>query len=188
MRRVVLSAVALVLFVAPTLVACSSDTDDTATAGGETATVEHSYGTTAIEGTPERIVATSSQWLDALVELGVQPIVYYSAGSYGDERGLYPWQTDVSPVALSAAAETSVPVEEVAALEPDLILGAWQIASQNDYDTISAVAPTIGPLADTGADRWDEQVRVLGEVLGRTDDAERIIADRNAEIEAVANA
>ncbi len=81
-----------------------------------------------------------------------------------------------------------MPVEEVAALEPDLILGAWQIASQNDYDTISAVAPTIGPLGDTGVDRWDEQVRVLGEVLGRTDDAERIIADRNAEIEAVANA
>ncbi len=101
MRRVVLSAVALVLFVAPTLVACSSDTDDTATAGGETVTVEHSYGTTTIEGTPERIVATSSQWLDALVELGVQPIAYYSAGSYGDERGLYPWQTDVSPDAVA---------------------------------------------------------------------------------------
>lgn len=188
MRRVVLSAVALVLFAVPSLVACSTDTGEPATAGGETVTVEHSYGTTTIEGTPERIVATSSQWLDALVELGVQPVAYYSAGSYGDDRGLYPWQTDVSPdaMALSPTAETSVPVEEVAALEPDLILGAWQIASQNDYDTISAVAPTIGPLGDTGVDRWDEQVRVLGEVLGRTDDAERIIADRNAEIEEAA--
>ncbi len=39
---------------------------------------------------------------------------------------------------------------------------------------------------DRGVDRWDDQVRVLGEILGRSDDAETIIADREAEIAAAA--
>ncbi|UYP17591.1 ABC transporter substrate-binding protein [Rhodococcus sp. Z13] len=189
MRRALLSACALVLLAVPALTACSGDTEEASATSGEAVTVEHSYGTTTIEGTPERIVATSSQWLDALLELGIQPVGYYSAGSYGDDRGLYPWQTDVDPdaVALGPAIEAGqMPVEEIAALEPDLVLGAWQITSQGVYDRISQVAPTVGPLGETGVDRWDEQVRVLGEIFGRTDEAEGIIADRNADIEEAA--
>lgn len=188
MRRALLSAFALVLLAGPALIACSTDTasgGDTGS-GNETVTVEHSYGTTTIEGTPERIVVTSGQWLDALLELGIQPVGYYSAGSNGDDRGLYPWQQSVAPeaVPLGPAVESGqLPIEEIAALEPDLVLGAWQITSQGVYDRISPVAPTVAPLGATGVDPWDEQVRVLGEIFGRTDEAERIITERNADIE-----
>ncbi|MCK8670169.1 ABC transporter substrate-binding protein [Rhodococcus sp. HM1] len=67
-------------------------------------------------------------------------------------------------------------------MQPDLVLGSWLVDPETDFDTLSAVAPTVAPLGDTGVDRWDEQVRVLGEILGRSDDAEKIISDREAEI------
>ncbi|MGW0023959.1 ABC transporter substrate-binding protein [Rhodococcus sp. NPDC003383] len=179
---------ALAAAVATVLVAgCASDEDTTGTTSGESVTVEHVYGTTAVDGTPERIVATSGQWVDALLEFGVQPVAYLSAGSMGDERGLFPWQQDVAAdaVALDAASLLTggdLPVEQIASLQPDLVLGSWLVDSEADFDTLSAVAPTVAPLGDTGVDRWDEQVRVLGEILGRSDDAEKIISDREAEI------
>lgn len=170
---------------------CSSDDGTTESTSGESVTVEHVFGSTTIDGTPERIVATSGQWVDALIEFGVQPVAYLSAGSMGDERGLFPWQQNVAADAI-ALDDTALltggdlPVEEIASLQPDLVLGSWLVDSETDFDTLSAVAPTVAPLSETGVDRWDDQVRTLGEILGRSDDAETIIADREAEIAAAA--
>ncbi|MFZ2529668.1 MAG: ABC transporter substrate-binding protein [Rhodococcus sp. (in: high G+C Gram-positive bacteria)] len=182
---------ALVAAAATALVAgCASDNSTTETAT-DAVTVEHVYGSTTIEGSPERIVAASSQWVDALLEFGVQPVAYLSAGSMGDERGLFPWQQDIAAdaVALDSTAMMTggdLPVEEIAALAPDLVLGAWTVTTQTGYDTLSAVAPTLPLLSDAAVDRWDEQVRTLGEILDREEDAEKIIADREAEIAAAA--
>lgn len=180
--RFALAAVATVL-----VAGCASDEDTTGTTSEESVTVEHVFGTTTLDGTPERIVATSGQWVDALLEFGIQPVAYLSAGSMGDERGLYPWQQDVTADAValddvSLLTGGDLPVEQIASLQPDLVLGSWLVDSEADFDTLSAVAPTVAPLSDTGVDRWDEQVRVLGEILGRSDDAEKIISDREAEI------
>lgn len=191
MRVRFLSVCAAAVLVGVGLAGCST-TDDANTdsvGANETVSVEHAFGTTTIEGTPERIVATSSQWVDALLELGVQPVGYLSAGSAGDERGLYPWQSDVSADAVNLTAgndatmQGPLPIEPIAALEPDLILGNWQITSADSYDTLTEVAPTVAPLGETGVDNWDDQLRALGTLLDRSGDAERIIAERNAEID-----
>jgi iron complex transport system substrate-binding protein len=182
---------AAVVLIGVGVAGCSTTDDANIDSAGtaESVSVEHVFGTTTIEGTPERIVATSSQWVDALLELGVQPVGYISAGSTGDERGLYPWQSDVSTDAVDLTAgndttmEGPLPVEPIAALEPDLILGNWQITSADSYGTLTEVAPTVAPLGETGVDNWDDQLRALGTLLDRTGDAERIISERNAEID-----
>ncbi|MEE2057733.1 ABC transporter substrate-binding protein [Rhodococcus artemisiae] len=179
---------------------CSTADDaDTASAGATdtnsaagAASVEHVFGTTTVEGAPERIVATSSQWVDALLELGVQPVGYISAGAMGDDRGLYPWQSDVSGDAVDlaagnpAAVDGPLPVEPIAALEPDLILGNWQVATPEAYDTLDAVAPTLAPLSELGVDNWDAQLRALGTLLDRSDEAEQVIADTDAQMDEAA--
>lgn len=166
------------------LVACSSDSEESATSDTRTVTVEHVDGSTTIEGTPERIVALGQQWVDALAEFDVQPVGYVSAGSTGNERGLYPWQTEVSEDAemLDASMVTtmtgSVPTEAIAALRPDLILVSG-IASTDPYKGLESIAPTVFP-KDAKVEEWQSQVRTLGEILGREDDAEKIVAEGNA--------
>ncbi len=179
MRARFLSMCAAVVLIGVGVAGCSTTDDANIDSAGtaESVSVEHVFGTTTIEGTPERIVATSSQWVDALLELGVQPVGYISAGSTGDERGLYPWQSDVSTDAVDLTAgndttmEGPLPVEPIAALEPDLILGNWQITSADSYGTLTEVAPTVAPLGETGVDNWDDQLRALGTLLDRTGDA-----------------
>ncbi|MGN5240749.1 ABC transporter substrate-binding protein [Rhodococcus sp. SJ-3] len=189
MRVRSLSACAVAVLVGFGVAGCSSADDTESAEVSESVSIEHTFGTTVVEDTPERIVATSTQWVDALLELGVQPVGYLSAGSEGDERGLYPWQSEVSEDAVdltggnSSLMQGPLPIEPIAALEPDLILGNWQIASADAYDTLTEVAPTVAPLGETGVDNWADQLRALGTLLDRADDAEQIIAERNAEID-----
>jgi iron complex transport system substrate-binding protein len=167
---------------------CSSDAETDA--ADRTTTVEHKYGTTTVEGTPTRIVAGTSQWLDALLEFGVQPVAYYSAAERGDERGLFLWQSDVSADAVEIdvpATQMSMPVEKVAVHDPDLILGSYTVAMQSDYDKLSQIAPTIPALGDAQVDSWEDQVTVLGDILGQPERADEIIAETNGEIDALAD-
>ncbi|WP_072751115.1 ABC transporter substrate-binding protein [Rhodococcus maanshanensis] len=190
MRAVRLVAATLLGVVAIATAGCGTDAgaDDGA---DRTTTIEHRFGSTTVEGTPTRIVAVGSQWLDALLEFGVQPVAYLAAGDRGDERGLYPWEgsLDASAVELDRAVlgqlGASLPVEEIAAQDPDLILGSF-VAGQSDFDRVSKIAPTIGEIGDAQVDSWEDQVTALGRILGRQDRAEEIISATNGEIDALA--
>ncbi|MDZ7910369.1 MAG: hypothetical protein U5O16_00750 [Rhodococcus sp. (in: high G+C Gram-positive bacteria)] len=93
MKRTFLGCV-LALTTASALLGCSSSGPaDLAGSEARTVTIDTIVGPTQITGTPERIVAFGQQWVDALLEFDVQPVGYVSAGSYGDERELFPCQT-----------------------------------------------------------------------------------------------
>ncbi|WP_338886891.1 ABC transporter substrate-binding protein [Rhodococcus sovatensis] len=174
------------------LVACSSDSGDSASSAEDSrsVTIDHVAGSATIEGTPERIVALGQQWVDALAEFDVAPAGYISAGSQGDDRKLFPWQTGLSEDSVmldSTSIDTmnpAPPVEEIAALDPDLILVAG-IASAEPFQSLSEIAPTVFPEAAT-VDRWQWQIETLGEILDRQDDAEKIIAEGEAFADSIA--
>lgn len=178
------------LTAAVTLVACSSGTAADAVSDSRTVTVDTIAGPVEVTGTPTRIVAFGQQWVDALLEFDVQPVGYVSAGSNGNERGLYPWQTEVSDdsVALDAAAVDQaggiVPTEEIAALQPDLILVSG-IASIDPYRQLGDIAPTVFPKAEK-VETWESQIETLGLVLDREDDAQRIIDEGHAVTDGIA--
>ena len=70
MRAMKFSAVALLGALVVGISGCSSsDADEIA--GGRVTTIDHKFGATTITGTPTRIVAADTQWLDALLELGI---------------------------------------------------------------------------------------------------------------------
>ena len=152
--------------------------------GSRTVTVDTIAGPTEVTGTPSRIVAFGQQWVDALIEFDVQPVGYVSAGSNGDERGLYPWQTEVADdsIMLDASAVDqvggAVPTEQIASLQPDLILVSG-IPSIDPYRGLSDIAPTIFPKAEK-VETWESQIETLGRVLDREDDASRIIEEGHA--------
>ncbi|GAF42430.1 ABC transporter substrate-binding protein [Rhodococcus wratislaviensis] len=189
-RGILVAAVCAALAVGTAGCTANSDAGE---ASNRQTTVDHHFGTTTVEGTPSRIVATSSQWVDALLEFGVQPVAYLSAGAMGDERGLYPWESEVddSAVELDRASMTqmgaSLPEEHIGGFAPDLILGSFAVADQEDFDRISKIAPTVAALGDVQVDPWESQVEVLGRILGEEDRAAEIIANTNGTVDGLAD-
>ena len=156
-------------------------------AAGGPVTVEHSFGTTVVEGVPERIVSLDGQWTDVMVALEA-PLV--GAATDPDvDGGRYPWQDGIPEGVEPIEVTDAVPVEAVAALRPDLVVVSWAATDEATYDLLSQVAPTIPMLGDAPVDRWQDMAAVAGDVLGRPDEAaalvdevDQLLADVAAEL------
>lgn len=72
--------------------------------------------------------------------------------------------------------------ERIAALEPDLILGIFSGMTEDEYETLSEIAPTIAQpegYVDYGVP-WREQTRIIGRALGLEERARGVISDVEA--------
>jgi iron complex transport system substrate-binding protein len=169
-----LRATTLALAAVLTLSACGG-TSDTASgaeapaSSGDSAfprTVEHAMGETEIPEQPERVVVLDTGELDSALSLGVKPVGAVT--------------TDVSEEFLSYLAEAAEGVEvvgtiaepnleEIAALEPDLILSN-KVRHEDIYEQLSQIAPTVFA-ADLG-DTWKENFLLDAEALGKEEAGE----------------
>ncbi|MDA2803866.1 ABC transporter substrate-binding protein [Nocardiopsis suaedae] len=149
-------------------------------ADGPVRTIEHKYGTAEISGTPERIVTVGLTEQDYVLALNVAPVGVREW--FGEHPGaLWPWAKE----ALGDADLPEVlPVDEldfeqIGALAPDLVLGVNSGLTQDEYDTLDGIAPTIAQHPDHPdfGVPWQEIARVVGTALDREDDAEALIAD-----------
>ncbi|MFC8042715.1 ABC transporter substrate-binding protein [Nocardia sp. NPDC057353] len=171
----------LALGVALGAVACGSS--DESGGGDGAVTITHSYGDTAVEGTPERIVALGNQWLDSTQAFGITPVGY--ADTIAATTGAtVPWEPESLQQSTKLTAGGDL-AEQIAGLEPDLILVPTYLVDKAMYDKLSKLAPTIGAVtADRQIDNWTDQVTALGKVLGREGDAQGIIDGVDAKIDA----
>ena len=64
-------------------------------------------------------------------------------------------------------------LEQIAALEPDLVLSN-AVRHAEIYDELSAIAPTV--YAAAIGETWEDNLRLAGEALGRSDEAEELLA------------
>ncbi len=146
-------------------------------------TIEHKYGSTEISGIPERIVTVGLTEQDYLLALDVVPVG--TREWFGEYPGaLWPW-------AREALGDRPLPevlpvdelnFEQVAALEPDLILGLYSGLTRDEYDTLSEIAPTVaqpGEHVDYGVP-WQEQTRTIGRALGKEEQAGELVAEVEA--------
>ncbi|MFI6171692.1 ABC transporter substrate-binding protein [Nocardia sp. NPDC051052] len=167
------------------LAACGSSSDD-AGSGDEPVTITHARGSTTVPGTPKKIVALGNQWLDTALALGVTPVGYVDNVAT-ISKSTPPWE----PKSL-ATAKALNPVgnvaEQVAALEPDLILADPFVADQKNYDELSKVAPVLPALGKDAVTPWPDLVTTLGKVLHKQDAATQIIADVDKKIDAIGQA
>ncbi|WP_369141171.1 ABC transporter substrate-binding protein [Modestobacter versicolor] len=166
------------------LVACSAGADEggsspASPAADRSTTVEHLYGTTEVTGVPERVVAIDLQWTDTLLALGVDPVGYTVEPSAEP----YPWQElPAGATVIELDGDFEVPVEQVAALEPDLILGSWSIGDQATYDLLSGIAPTVPALDAEQVTAWQDLVDVAGQLLDREEEAAALVAEVDGQV------
>lgn len=148
--------------------------------------IQHKYGTARIESEPKKIVSLSFIGHDFLLSLGVKP--YALRKWYGtDPYGVWVWGHEALGDAKPIVMQGEINIEQIAAMQPDLILGQWSGMTERDYALLSQIAPTIAPKAAYGdyGSPWQEMQRTVGLATGKsaeTEDLIKRIEDRFAKI------
>ena len=162
--------------------------DAAAPAAGEfPVTIEHALGETTIESEPQRVATVSWVNADVALALGVVPVGMPLDTYGGNQNGSTPWKDAAleeagAPVGSEGAPaqydETDgIAFEEIAALTPDVILAAYSGISQEDYDRLSAIAPVVAYPEVAYGTSWQDSTRTIGEALGRSEEAEEVVAE-----------
>lgn len=163
----------------------SSATPSSAATDSFPVSVEHKFGTTTIESEPQRVVSVGWNDQDVVLALGVVPVGYRS---WFDEYPTFPWVVDAVGEETMQELDGEISLEEVAALEPDLIVDVYDTVDQAMYDKLSEIAPTVvqtSAFADEETP-WQDQTRLIGRALGRSALADQIVTDLEAGFDAVA--
>lgn len=181
------AALAAAVGTALALAGCGGDAG--AEEGGEASAdvreVEHAMGTAQIEGTPERVVVLDTGELDAVLALGVTPVGAVRTDVSAELPGFVE-AAGVDPADVAEAGTITEPdLEAIAALEPDLILSNV-VRHEALYEQLSGIAPTV--MAEYIGTTWKENLLLAGEALGRSEEAERLLAGYEERAAAVGDA
>lgn len=156
-------------------------------------TVKHALGEAVIEEKPERVATISWANHDIALALGVVP-VGFSAANYGVEGGktILPWTEEK----LKELGEDSPNVyqdtdgldfEAIADSNPDVILAAYSGLTQEEYDTLTEIAPVVAYQETPWVASWRDQVKYDSMAMGLEKEGQQLIADTEKLIEDKAN-
>ena len=170
----------------------AAETPDAATAADARAfpvTIEHAFGSTEITEEPKRVATLGWSDQDAALSLGVVPVGATRLTWGGNAQGSSDW----FDAALEEAGgqqpvryddSDGAPVEEIAQLDPDVILATNSGITQQEYTKLSKIAPVVAYPEAPWVTPWQTSLETVGEALGRTSLAEEVAAETQLEIDA----
>ena len=160
----------------------------TADSGGFPVTIEHTFGSTTVEERPERVVVLGWSGQDVLYALGVQPVGIPSYAYGGGDDGVLPWNDEHYDPETTTLLDTTdgPPLEQIAALQPDVILAPYEGFDEGVYDDLTGIAPTVAYPGEPWTTPWREQTTMIGQALGMADEAEELIAETEETVAQVA--
>jgi iron complex transport system substrate-binding protein len=143
--------------------------------------VQHVKGESKVPGQAERVATLTLDTLDDTLALGVRPVLAVVPGdslpSYlrGPAAGV---ETIDPPV---PAGEKPAPgdLAPLKAANPGVIVGRQGAL----FERLSLIAPTV--IVEPGSGRWKLNLRLMGEALGRTNDAEALLTDYDRRVAGV---
>ena len=152
-------------------------------------TIEHAYGETTIDAQPERIATVAWANHEVPLALGVVP-VGMSKATWGDDDGdgVLPWVEDQLN---ELGAETPVLFDEtdgidfeaVADTQPDVIPAAYSGLTQEDYDTLSKIAPVVAYPDVAWGTSYEDMIRLNSTAIGLSDEGDQLIDDLHAKVQ-----
>ena len=191
------AATAMLAIAALTLVGCAGAAadDDTTTTGsssgdGFPVTIEHAFGETVIESKPERVATVAWSNQEVPLALGVVPVGMAEV-TWGDDDadGVLPWVEDKLE---ELGAETPVLFDEtdgidfeaVADTQPDVILAANSGITQEEYDTLSKIAPVVAYPGAAWGTSYEDTIRLNSQALGLAEEGDALIEELQGEVDA----
>lgn len=186
-RRTSLRLAVATALAALSLTACSTGSTDSAEepaptasgsvdAGAFPVTIDHAYGSTTIESEPKRVVSIGSSDQDMLLALGVVPVGIQKVSWGGNAQGTTPW-FDAELKKLGGTMPTlidetdDIPVDEVAKLDPDLILATLSGITKEQYTKLSKIAPVVAYPGKPWMTTWQQSLEMTGKAVGRSEAA-----------------
>ncbi len=150
-------------------------------------TVEHKFGSTTLQEKPTRVVSLGYTEQDALFALGVKPaaVRYF----FGDETSaVFPWAEDAANGATPEVLNMpygGLNYEAILALQPDLITAVDAGITQEEYDTLSQIAPVLAQsdeYIDFGTP-WQEQVKTFAKAFGEVERGQALVSELETKFE-----
>lgn len=200
MKRLRLLALAVTVGAlgALSLTGCATGSTDSAADAGTTTTqaqadafpvtIKHAFGSTTITKAPTRVVTLGWSDQDNVLSLGVDPVGATKITWGGNAAGSTDWfdakvkeQGDPAPVRYDDS--DGAPVEEIAKLNPDLIL-ATNSGTKQEYAKLSKIAPVVAYPKSPWITPWQTSLKMAGEALGRSDQAAKVAAATQEKIDA----
>jgi iron complex transport system substrate-binding protein len=194
-----LAAATAATVLALSLAACGSDSDDEASdadaseapaaaADAFPVTVEHVYGETTIEEKPERVATVAWANHEVPLALGIVP-VGMSKATWGDDDGdgILPWVEDKleelggeTPVLFDET--DGIDFEAVADTQPDIILAGYSGVTQEEYDTLSKIAPVVAYPDVAWGTSVEDMITLESTALGLADEGQQLVDDIDAQV------
>ena len=146
--------------------------------------IKHALGETTIEKKPERVATIQWANQDVVLALGVVP-VGFSAANFGiseEDNGLLPW----TKAKLDELGESNPNIfqdtdgldfEAISDANPDVILAAYSGITQEEYETLSEIAPVVAYQTSPWVASWREQVMYDAMGMGMEKEGKQLIAD-----------
>ncbi len=180
---------ALVLTGCATASSSPSGTDDAAGADGFPVTITHAFGETVIESQPERVATVAWANHEVPLALGVVPVGMEKA-AWGDDDGdgVLPWVEDrleelgaETPVLFDGG--DGIDFEAIADTEPDVILASYSGLTEEEYDTLSKIAPVVAYPEVAWGTSYQDMIRLNSQALGLAEEGDTLIAELDAEVD-----
>lgn len=180
------------------LAGCASAADDSRPNAGSPSssdesfpvTIEHAFGETVIDAKPERVATVAWANHEVPLALGIVP-VGMSKATWGDDDndGILPWVEEKldelggeKPVLFDET--DGIDYEAVADTAPDVILAAYSGLTQEEYDTLSKIAPVVAYPEVAWGTSVEDMIEMNSEALGLEKEGDALIEQLEGEAEA----
>lgn len=144
-------------------------------------TVDSALGQAVIEKKPERVATVAWSNQEVPLALGIVPVGMAKA-TWGDDDGdgILPWVEDKltelggeTPVLFDET--DGIDFEAVADTQPDVILAAYSGLTQEDYDTLSKIAPVVAYPDAAWGTTLDQMIQLNSKALGLESEGDALI-------------
>ncbi|MBT2500217.1 iron-siderophore ABC transporter substrate-binding protein [Agromyces sp. ISL-38] len=172
----------------------ADSTGGAASDGAFPVTIEHVFGETEITAEPERVATWGWGSTEAALAVGVVPVAIAEQTYAANDEGVLPWVADKleelgeeTPVVLTDDGEAP-PYEELIEAAPDLILAPFSGITEEQYELLSEIAPTVAYEGEAWTTPWEDVVTTVGAALGRDAEAAAVLHELDAQVAAQAEA
>ncbi len=149
--------------------------------------LDHAFGQTILDKKPERVATIAWGNHDVALALGIVP-VGFSKANYGvsADKGLLPW-TEEKIKELNGEAKLfddldGLNFEAISNSKPDVILAAYSGITQEDYDTLSKIAPVAAYQSKPWQTLWKDMVKIDSKALGMEKEGDELIKNTESRI------
>lgn len=151
-------------------------------AAGFPVTIQSALGTAKIPEKPERVVTLGQGSAETSIALGTIPVGMEKYAWAADETGYLPWiheavEKDGGTLPELVGSGEKLDMEKIVDLDPDVILAPWSGLTQEQFDALNAIAPTVAYPDKAWSIDWDQQIEIVGKALGQESDAQGLVSD-----------